>query len=179
MPKKERAVAQKPPKTNIRPDREQPNAIVLKLREGSRMRLRDGKFHLEAAAARQDDRDLLRRASVTEADVEVAAMSINELLSQHPRWSATRMFKRREEVLEREKHDAEAQNDEEVGDPNLYYCLTSDERSVPEAEHLLDRLNLLAGVEIAYAQPISRPADPDIPPTTPDFSSLQYYLHPA
>jgi serine protease len=44
---------------------------------------------------------------------------------------------------------------------------------------LIDQLNAMDSVELAYAQPIAEPAQADIAPTTPDFTGNQDYLSAA
>jgi subtilisin family serine protease len=89
------------------------------------------------------------------------------------------VFSAREEVLAARRATGEARSGRELADLDLYFRV----RVVPgtnagEVENLVDDLNALATVEIAYAQP---PATPpvDIPPPTPNFEGSQGYLDPA
>src|SRR5829696_1995994 len=179
MPKKERSVPAKPTTTKIRPDDEHQGALILKLHEGSRVRLRDGRFHFDPRGLRGEDRDLLRRAKLEEHEVAHGVAELNALLAPHTTFRVDRLFGRDERVLEGEKAAAEESRAEEIGDPNLYYALASDRVAVAEAEELLDSLNRLAVVELAYPQPKSRPASSVSTPATPDFSGSQGYLGPA
>src|SRR5829696_5993435 len=103
MPKKERPVSAKPANTTIRPEHEYHGALVLKLREGSRVRLRGGRFHFDSRSLRSDERDLLRRATLEEDEAARGVAEVNGLLARHPTFGVERLFARDERVLEGEK----------------------------------------------------------------------------
>jgi len=65
---------------------------------------------------------------------------------------------------------------QELSDLNNYYRI--DVTNIIEAEDLINRLNKLDIVEVAYAMPIPEVAD-DIPPPTPDFTVYQNYRFEA
>src|SRR5215204_5998001 len=123
MPKKERPAPGKPMKTKIRPDDEYGDGLILKLREGTRVRLRAGTFHFDSRSLRGMDRNLLRRAKLEDHEAEESVAALNALLARHPRYRVDRLLQRDEDVLEAEKAAAEETRFEEIGDPNLYYAL--------------------------------------------------------
>ena len=97
---------------------------------------------------------------------------VNAVLRGIPGLRIERLFSRPEDVLAREKHRIEARSGREQADKNLYYRLRT--RGEVDLARLIDDLNALDIVEIAYAEPLPAP-----PPVTPDFSSMQGYLNAA
>jgi len=157
--------------------------IIVKFVEGSRVRARDG-----------------RLVSLAKSDLTNA----NRILTERPGLVTNRLFSRAEASLERDRAAAQAASDREMADLNNYYAVRLERGSVVAAEQLIDELNALPEVEIAYAEPIPEPAvlDKDDPalrrrrsggddtlppappigplsPATPDFESMQGYLGPA
>ncbi|HUG08109.1 MAG TPA: S8 family serine peptidase, partial [Acidimicrobiia bacterium] len=124
--------------------------IHLKLVEGSAGRLRDG--------------------AITAPGEDLA--DLNEILRGDPEITVRRLFTRPEAELSQEKDRIEARSGRQQADKNLYFLVELPEGS--EAEGILDELNALDVVEIAYPEPLPQP-----PPVTPDFSSQQLYRNPA
>ncbi len=146
-----------PRHTTVKPDHavvppgRSDDVLVLKLREGTQVRLRGGRF----VSRGRDD-----------------VGPLNSVLRGVSGLRLERLFSRDEEVLAREKARVEAKSGRRQADKNLYYRVrTGRGVSLPA---LIDALNALDIVEIAYAAP--RPAPP---PQTPDFSGMQGYLGPA
>lgn len=136
-----------------------PNLIVVKFVEGSGIRLRDG-----------------RLTTLSAADLS-ALDSFNQALSQG-NWK--RLFERSEHELTQDKQRGEARTGWQLADLNLYFRFELPEDTDDPAA-VIDALNALDIVEIAYPEPMPEEAGPvgDIPPTTPDFSGQQDYLDPA
>ncbi|MBN2053426.1 S8 family serine peptidase [bacterium] len=103
--------------------------VVLKLVEGSSVRLRNGSF------------------TAQEADLT----ELGQVISSSRGLRLARLFSRPEDVYDREKATGEAATGRQLADLNLYYALGP--RSREEADRLLDQLNSLDIVECAYAEP--------------------------
>ncbi|BAV33895.1 hypothetical protein SCL_1590 [Sulfuricaulis limicola] len=134
----------------------QKDRIVVKFNEGTTVRLRGKQLKSLAGA-------------------DLAAF--NTLLQNYPGTTVQRLFSRPEPDLEQEKDDAEQRSGWQLADLNLYYMIQLPSAlSVAEVEALINALNALDVVEIAYPNSIDTLPFADIPPTTPDFQSLQGYL---
>lgn len=138
---------EKPAHTTIGPGQSR-ERIHLKLQEGSGVRLRDGTF-----------------VSVTGRDVA----GLEGVWGRYPGTRAERMFSRSEGDLAADEHRLEAKTGEDLADLNLWYRLTVGPGVDPEG--LIDALNSLDIVEIAYPEPLPAP-----PPVTPNFEGMQGYL---
>jgi len=90
-----------------------------------------------------------------------------------------RLFARTEAELDAEKREGESRIGEELADLNLYHNIFIADANPRDTEALIDQLNAMDSVEIAYAQPIAEPAQADIAPTTPDLTVNQDYLRAA
>jgi len=145
-----RALPEKPPHTTIGPG-QSPERLHLKLQEGSGVRLRDSTF-----------------VSLTGRDVA----ALRGVLSQYPGTRPERMFSRSEADLAADERWLEAKAGKDLADLNLWYRLLVGPGADPEA--LIDVLNSLDIVEIAYPEPLPAP-----PPVTPNYEGQQGYLDPA
>jgi serine protease len=125
--------------------------LHLKFKEGSGIRLRGNRF-------------------VSETGANVSGLT--SVLAKYPGVRAKRLFERPESVLANEKTRIEAKSGRQQADKNLYYRLTL--RPGTNAVAVLDDLNALSIVEIAYAEPLPSP-----PPVTPDFTDQQGYREAA
>jgi serine protease len=141
-----RTPPQKPEQSTV-PSGYSRERIHLKFKEGTGVRLRGGRFQLGSGA-------------------ELSA--VEAVLAQYPEIRATRLFERPEGVLAAEKARIERESGREQADKNLYYRLVLPPDT--NAAALIDDLNGLDVVEIAYAEPLPAP-----PPVTPDFTSRQRY----
>src|SRR5262249_47228729 len=110
----------------------------LKLKEGSRVRLRQGSL-------------------VSLANDDLSALSV--VLKSVPSLRINRLFSRPEAVLAREKATFERASRRKLADKNLYYRVRVPEGT--DIARLIDRLNALPIVEIAYPEPLPVP-----PPVT-------------
>ncbi|HEY5999142.1 MAG TPA: S8 family serine peptidase [bacterium] len=148
--------------------RQSREAIEVKFAQGGQVRLREG------CLTSLDGRDLV---------------GVHAVLSAHSVEAVERLFPQPEAEIARERHALEELGGEELPDLNLWYRL----RVAPGAdiESLIDALNALPEVEIAYAAPLPSPppGDPGIArmspfagmaeTSTPDFSTLQGYVKTA
>jgi len=124
-------------KANRNSPREGDREVTLKFREGSEVRLRNGKF-----------------VSLCGEDLS----QINNLLSIYSNLSTKRSFTQSEEELAAE-FEAAKQNYPSVADLNLFYRVTLPEGTPLSAvEYLINKLNEFSVVEIAYPEP--QPATP-------------------
>lgn len=101
---------------------------------------------------------------------------INKALSNKSNLKINRLISKSADDLEMKKLILESKSGYELADFNNYF--TIDVSSSDEAEQLINQLNRLPEVEIAYAQPYIVPAG-DIDPPTPDYSGDQDYLRAA
>ena len=126
-----RFVPVKPPHTDITEGFSTTQAH-LKFVQGSQVRLREGEF----VSLGNDD-----------------LTGLQAVLAAFPEVVPSRLFSARsEDELAREKARLEAESGREQGDKNLYFLLTYPEST--DAEALIDALNALAIVEIAYPVPL-------------------------
>ena len=104
---------------------------------------------------------------------------INGAIAPNSNRFVTRLFTRPEDELTAEKLQGEARIGEELADLNLYHYILITDAKPDETERLIDQLNALAVVEIAYPQPITAVGQVDAAPSTPNFTTNQGYLGPA
>ena len=173
--RKERSLFVKPEKTSIDPNVSVPDVIVVKFREGTGLRLRDDRWTAPSQARSPEDELLLQRANLDSAKVAGALDGANLLLQANSNVAVARLFTRPESELDLEKRIGEENSNEELADLNLYFHLFVDSGRVEDSEALIDQLNALDIVEIAYPQPIYQTAQA----VTPDFSTQQGYLNVA
>ena len=157
-----------PPETPIQ-------RVVLKLQEGSRVRLRQGR--LVAFERDTEESALLKTAGVSDAQLQKDLAEVQRLSALDSRFSGIRrLFKASEELIEQRRLLGEAKSGRALADLDLYFELPVPAgTTAADVQDLLDRLNALPSVEIAYAQPFPNAAA-DIPPTTPNFQPSQGYL---
>ncbi|MEW5923950.1 MAG: S8 family serine peptidase [Candidatus Zixiibacteriota bacterium] len=126
--------------------------VIVKFHEDSGVRLRGGRF-----------------VSLKGQTLGAA----NGLLRPYLNGRINRLFSKSEEALSKDKFIYELRSGHELADLNLYYSL--DITNPGEAEVIVNQLNRLDIVEIAYAEPRPEPAE-DIDPPTPDYEAMQTYL---
>ncbi len=129
--------------------------VVVKLIEGSRGRLAGGKIY-----------------SLTGKNMG----EINRVAAEHSRGGIRRLANKSPKQVDKETYLLERKTGYQLADMNNYFVVPV--ASAADAEDLVNRLNRLPEVEIAYPEPKPAPAI-DLPPTTPDYDSIQYYLRPA
>ena len=143
-----RVVFPKPRHTKIE-DYMNGTVVIVKFSEGTSIRLRAGNL-----------------TTLGHDDLSV----IHKLLRAHKGRIIERIF---DEVSNETRHDLQRKSGRTLADLNLYYriLLPGEDKSL--VENLIDSLNQLPIVEIAYS--LAKPA----PPSTPDFTSYQGYLNAA
>lgn len=157
-PPSKRMPAVKPAYTYVT-EHVQKDRIIVKFQEGAAVRLRAGKH-----------------VSLKGTDLS----AFHALLKNYPGATVHRLFSRTEEELDREKEAAEQHSGWQLADLNLYYVIALHPGiSVPEVEALVNALNALEVIEIAYPDVNDALPFADIPPTTPNFQPNQGYLSPA
>ncbi|MFP2910080.1 S8 family peptidase [Pyxidicoccus sp. 3LFB2] len=170
--------------------------LVVKFHEGTRVRLRDGRMVALSKERGQDERALLARRGLSDARLESDVASVFALTERAPRIGGVdRLFKEDESLLSERKRTGEERGGRQLADLNLYFevPLLPGTRAEDVAA-LVERLNALDSVEVAYAEPRPEPAmvdfgmsaavrtllaAADLPPTTPLYESRQGYLSPA
>jgi serine protease len=164
---KPRAIFPKPASTTVDPDSVSAGQIILKFHEGTHIRLRSGVLSFDSKQVTPAERLLLERVDLSDAQIQSDLDQINKVVQGHPPLNVSRLFiLQEEEQLAANKAQGEAMSGEELADLDLYYNLTFDAPDVSRAEDLINWLNRLRSVEIAYPQPVPHGADGDLPPTT-------------
>jgi len=143
-------VTEKPPFTVIPPGYSH-QVLHVKFREGTGMRLWSGVFF-------------------SLADEELSGL--DEFLIQHRGIRTEPLFSRSPRALRLEKSRLEALSRRQQADKTLYYRFRLSGHL--DAARVIDELNALDIVEIAYPEPLPMP-----PPVTDDFTDMQDYLNPA
>ena len=133
--------------------------------------------HLRSVRERFDDydRELLRRKRLTPEGVDREMAEFRGILNSSRLRGWRRLFDLDTELLADLRINAEIRRRRQASDLENYYVIQVAEGEA--GERLVDRLNRLAIVELAYLAPI--PEDADLPPTTPNWQFRQTYLNPA
>ena len=176
---KQRAIRPKPSRTIVDTAKARADVVVVKFKEGTRVRERLGQFQADLTNLSDTDERLLQRVSLPRQRIFQDLAQINAAVAPNSRRHITRLFTRSEAVLDAEKRDGEARTGEEMADLNLYNLILIENASPAGTERLIDQLNALDIVEAAYAQPIAQDAQTDRAPTTSDMSFQQGYLNAA
>jgi hypothetical protein len=155
-----------------------PRVITIKFREGTGIRLRGRDFEAPTALdLPPQSLELRDRFSLDDGILMAQVGLVNGLVASESGAMIHRLFTRAAEALEEERRRGERSSGKELADLNLYYLVVRHAADAASTEVLLDQLNALDIVEIAYAEAEATPADAvDIPPTTPDYSAEQDYL---
>lgn len=159
--------------------------VVIKFHEGTAVRLRGGFLMAQDRSAR-DRRDLEARG-LTPAAVDSDVAEVRRLMALSPEAQGLRrLFSIDGDVLAQRRASGEERGGRALADLDLYYAVRLKPRAAAgDVSDLLDALNALGSVEIAYAQPPASPASLGNPKpmtaasVTPNFQSLQGYLNPA
>jgi hypothetical protein len=130
------------------------NRVVVKFKEGSRVRLRAGRL------------SGLRSG-------EAASLSAALVGHRVPMRALRRLHARPEAELDAERAAGERDSGRRLADLNLYYVI--DLPPGVSAAALADRLNRLSIVEYAEPGPVPAPPPVDIPPATPNLVANQGY----
>jgi serine protease len=169
--------------------------LVVKFHEGTRVRPRDGRLVALSAERGPEERSLLAQRGLDDARLARDLASASDLLARVPRAGAlTRLFKQDETSLAELKRSGEERGGRQLADLGLYVEVPLlPGTTVGGVQDMLDRLNTLDSVEVAYAEPPAEPAmvgfgsllssallaAADLPPTTASYESRQGYLNAA
>ena len=149
-----RQAAVKPLTTVISPKAEI-ERVVVKLNEGTRSRLKDNSV-------------------ISAAGINLS--TVNSVIRSHSSDKLRRLAIKPPVEVEQEKFVLEQRSGSQLADMNNYFFI--EVNSPTEAEALVNQLNQLPEVEIAYAEPKATPAV-DLDPPTADFTAGQDYLRAA
>ncbi|MEA2489746.1 MAG: hypothetical protein QOH21_1538 [Acidobacteriota bacterium] len=152
--------------------------VVLKFHEGTHVRLRGRSLAAHGRDARENAK--LASLGLTPAQVENDLHAVHALLASNRLVRGIdRLFTIPEDDLAAWRASGEERSGRELADLDLYYDVeVPDGTTQADIDLLVDALNAIASIEIAYATPPSELAG-DIPPTTPNFQSQQGYLNAA
>jgi hypothetical protein len=170
--------------------------LVVKFHEGTRVRLRDGRMVALGRERAPDEQAQLARRGLSDTRLEADIAAALALVERAPRIGALdRLFKEEESLLEERKRTGEELGGRQLADLNLYFEVPLlPGTSARDVADVIERLNALDSVEVAYAEPRPEPAmvdfgmsaavrtllaAADIPPTTPLYESRQGYLNAA
>lgn len=175
-----RQLVPKPLRTVINPDLVSPEEVVLKFHEGTRTRLRNGVLSFDPSRLDEEERRRLARLGLNEDRVSADVERANELLSTTG-VSVNRLLARSEDAIDLERPALERQEGEELADLNLYFMVRLRQPDARAAAALIDALNQLSSVEVAYAEPLpAQPLAVDQAPTTSiNLVPSQSYTLPA
>lgn len=107
----------------------------------------------------------------------LSVQSADAFLKPYMNSSLRRLFNtHNEQKLAKQKEIYQYRSQTELADLNSYFAIET--QSVQEATQIVNQLNSLESIEIAYVEPSPVPAG-DIAPPTPDYISSQLYLNQA
>jgi PKD repeat protein len=153
-------------------------SVVIKFQEGTHVRLRGRSLAALARNARENGK--LASRGLTPAQVENDLHAVQALLASNKLVRGLdRLFTLPEDDLASWRTSGEERSGQELADLDLYYRVAVPAGTTQaEVDLLVETLNALPSVEIAYAQAPSSDAG-DISPTTPNFQTQQGYLNAA
>jgi serine protease len=135
--------------------------VVVKFQEGTRVRLRQGIIRALSTERDEDERGRMSRRGLTDGRLNSDLSAARRVMENARRWGTpARLFRQQEEALLAErKHLAEQLSGKEMADLDLYYEVPLEPGlKASEVEALLEQLNALDSVEIAYAEPVMEAA---------------------
>jgi PKD repeat protein len=151
--------------------------VVLKFHEGTHVRLRGRSLAAPDRDARENAKmaGLGLKPSQIENDLHAvqALLASNKLVR-----GLDRLFDLPEEDLAAWRASGEERSGSELADLSLYYAVDIPAGTTQaDVNLLIDTLNTIPSIEIAYATAPPEVAAADIPPTTPNFQPNQGYLN--
>jgi serine protease len=154
------------------------DSVVLKFQEGTHVRLRGKSLAAPARDARESAK--LARLGLTPAQVENDLHAVQALLaSSKTVRGLDRLFTIAEGDLAAWRASGEARSGQELADLDLYYRVQVPAGTTQaEIDQLVDLLNTIPSIEIAYTQAPPSIAG-DISPTTANYQPQQGYLNAA
>jgi subtilisin family serine protease len=178
VPTIQRVAPEKPARTVLH-DGERRDVVVIKFQEGTNVRLKNGELRARLDTLRAKDTVRRGRLALDDARIHEEVARVSDLAEGPSRIRIVPMFDRPAKQLERDRDAGESRSGEELADLQLYYKVLIDGADTRSTEELIDDLNAMGVVEIAYAEPIGSPAAADIAPTTGSFVPNQGYLRDA
>lgn len=182
------------PQQPTNPEGMQRSKVIVKFVDGARVRennrseARTKKSDKTTLHARLDDlkidvnklnrydRDLLKHRQLTAKKTSRQMTQFRQLLKKAKLKQLGNLFGRIDEsVLEKFRLNVEVRKKRQASDLSNYYIILLQDGQ--PGEKLVDELNKLNIIELAYLAPIFKEAD--IPPSTPTFINRQNYLNPA
>jgi len=176
---KPRTAHGKPATTILNPANARTDVVVVKFIEGTHIRERAGQLEADLRNLSDAEERHLQRANLARQRLFQELAQINAAIAPNTKRLVKRLFSRPEAELDAEKREGEANTGEELADLNLYHQIVIADAKADETERLINQLNALDIVEVAYAEAFSQVAAADIAPTTPDFTGSQGYFSPA
>ncbi|MGZ3423880.1 MAG: DUF7452 domain-containing protein [Polyangiales bacterium] len=155
------------------------DTVILKLAEGTHIRYVSGKWTFDASTLTEEEQILFKRNGLDSATVIAELGKIDGVLATQPKMGVVSMIKRDDKSLASEKLEGELATGEELADLGLYYVLGLDQGQAGGVIPVINALNQLKIVEIAYAQAEGQGAAVDIPPSTMNFDARQTFLDAA
>ena len=155
--------------------------IIIKLHEGTHVRLRGGNLRQLSNERTERERQTLTSLRLTDTQVQSDLARIEHVLRTEPLVQGIQpLFTASEEQLAARRATGEQRSGNELADLSLYTEIplkigTHYADVVP----LLEQLDRLQTVETAYAEPLPQPAAADIAPPTGSFTTGQGYLQAA
>ncbi len=147
------------------------NVVVLKMVEGSKVRLRNQTLNFDPSRLTQDDLALLKRNGLDPQAAAKEVLQVQQLLAGISDAALQRYFELPEEKLAKQKAEAEALSKEEMADLDTYFAwVISKPQNDDVVLKILSVLNSLKVVELAYLPPKAVGAV-----VTPDLSAQQGY----
>ena len=120
---KQRPVRLKPAKTILNTAKSRADVIVVKFREGTRIRERAGQLEADLANISDAEDRLLQRANLPRQRLFQDLSQVNALIAPNSKRFVRRLFTRPVDALDAEKRSGEARLGEELPDLNLYYFI--------------------------------------------------------
>jgi serine protease len=153
--------------------------VIIKFHEGTHVRLRGQ--HLTALERDARENAKLASLGLTPSQVETDLRAVHTLLAANKLVrSLDRLYTISEDELAAWRASGEERSERELADLDLYYAAEVPARTTQaEVNLLIDVLNTIPSIEVAYATAPPELAAADIPPTTPNYQSSQGYLNAA
>jgi hypothetical protein len=112
--------------------------------------------------------------NLTDAVVQTDLNKVNQLLARPTVKTIAPLFSRPDQFLRSDRTEAERRTGMEHADLGNYFRLSLEPTA--KGEEIVDELNALPSVEIAYLAPIPVNAQADVPPPTINYQPNQTYL---
>jgi hypothetical protein len=161
---RQRVVWPKPVRTTLNPAKARADVIVVKFLEGTHVRERAGQLEADLRNLSDAEERLLERANLPRQRLFEDLARFNSLIGPGSKRFVRRLFTRPENELDADKRAGESRIGEELADLNLYYLILAGDAKVDETQRLIDQLNALDAVEMAYPQPVLPAVETGIAP---------------